>query len=205
MSENIEPQPSTEASLSAEYFDGVYAANRDPWSFETSPYEAEKYAASLAILSNPRYHKALEVGCSIGVFTHLLAQRCDDLLAVDVAERALAQARLRCAADPQVRFERRSLPAEFPAGMFDLVTVCEVGYYWSEQDLRTACKRIAQHQAEGAHLLLVHWTPEVHDYPLPGNFVHDVWLSQPWWQPLVAKPHATYRMDVLRRNFAAAE
>ena len=40
-------QPNT---LPPEYFDHVYQANRDPWNFETSPYERAKYAATLAAL-----------------------------------------------------------------------------------------------------------------------------------------------------------
>ena len=32
-------QPNT---LLPEYFDQVYQANRDPWNFETSPYEREE-------------------------------------------------------------------------------------------------------------------------------------------------------------------
>lgn len=202
MSEPNMPGPSNEvaASLTAKYFDEVYAANRDPWQFETSPYEAEKYSSSLAMLPRERYDRALEIGCSIGVFTHMLASRCDQLLAIDIAEQALAEARKRCTDQPQVHFSRCQLPAEFPDGSFDLITVCEVGYYWAPADLERACHRIAQHQPTGADLLLVHWTPEVHDYPQAGDAVHDTWLSQPWWQPLATRRHATYRMDVLRRN-----
>lgn len=193
------------ASLTAQYFEDVYAANRDPWQFETSPYEAEKYSSSLAILPRERYGSALEVGCSIGVFTQMLAERCDRLLAIDLAEKALDEARRRCANQLQVSFARCDLPAQFPAGSFDLVTVCEVGYYWSPADLLRACRRIAQQQPIDADLLLVHWTPDVHDYPQKGDAVHDTWLNQPWWQPVAARRHATYRMDVLRRNHRSCE
>lgn len=193
------------ASLTAQYFRDVYAAHRDPWNFESSPYEAEKYNSSLAILPRERYGSALEVGCSIGVFTHMLADRCDRLLALDLAEQALEEARQRCAQQSQVTFAQCDLPAQFPGGMFDLVTVCEVGYYWSPADLLQACRRIAQQQPTGADLLLVHWTPDVHDYPQRGDAVHDTWLSQPWWQMLAAHRHATYRMDVLRRNDQSCE
>ena len=190
-------------SLSQQYFDDVYRVSRDPWHFETSAYEAQKYADSLAILPRKHYRNALELGCSIGVFTQMLGPRCSQLLAVDIAAQAVAEAKERCTDQPAVRFERRSLPSQFPDGIFDLITVCEVAYYWSAEDLQTACRCIAQHQSEGADLLLVHWTPEVHDYPLPGDVVHDLWLEQPWWQTVAARPQATYRMDVLRRNALA--
>ncbi len=65
------------SSLDRSYFETLYSQSVDPWDFRTSPYEQRKYAATLDILSRPRYARALEVGCSIGVLTRLLAGRCD--------------------------------------------------------------------------------------------------------------------------------
>lgn len=197
--ESLRPQPARR-TLTQRYFDDVYSANRDPWQFETSPYEAEKYASSIAILPRERYGSALEIGCSIGVFTRMLAQRCDQLTAIDIAEKALAEARHRNRDLPHVRFDQIEVPRNFPDCLFDLITISEVAYYWSQEDLRLSCRIIADHQTEGSDLLLVHWTPHVEDYPLGGDQVHDLWLSMPWWQPIATHRHATYRMDVLRRN-----
>ena len=83
-------------SIEPAYFDALYAADPDPWRFASSDYEREKYAATLDALPPRRFAAALEVGCSIGVLTRQLAARCDTLLALDVAEAALAQARARC-------------------------------------------------------------------------------------------------------------
>ena len=76
--------PST--SLDRAYFDRVYEANADPWSFATSPYEYQKYQATMAALPQAHYTNAFEIGCSIGVLTQMLADRCDHLLAVDASE-----------------------------------------------------------------------------------------------------------------------
>ena len=121
----------TGESLPPSYFDRVYADDPDPWSFETSTYENEKYAVTLAELPRARYHSAFEIGCSIGVLTEQLAARCDALLSVDVAERALEQARTRCADLPHVRCDVLRVPEAFPDALFDLIVVSEVGYYWS--------------------------------------------------------------------------
>ena len=56
-------------SLSAAYFDALYAGKDDPWGFATSPYEQAKYAATLEALATTRFASAFEVGCSIGVLT----------------------------------------------------------------------------------------------------------------------------------------
>ena len=37
-------------SLAADFFDTLYQADPDPWRFETSDYEAAKYAATIAAL-----------------------------------------------------------------------------------------------------------------------------------------------------------
>ena len=67
---------STNETLPPSYFDAVYAASSDPWQFATSDYERAKYAATVAALPKPHFEQAFEIGCSIGVLTGLLAQRC---------------------------------------------------------------------------------------------------------------------------------
>ena len=191
-------------TLTPDYFRAVYQANDDPWNFRASPYEQAKYADSLAALPRAAYGRALEIGCSIGVFTAMLAARCQHLLAVDVSEAALAQARARCAALPWVGLAQMTLPAQFPVGRFDLITLCEVGYYWNLGDLAHTAHRLEHALEPGGHLLLVHWLPLVPDYPLTGDEVHGFFLSRARqkgpWQHLGGHRTAKYRLDVLARR-----
>lgn len=181
------------------YFDDIYAVHDDPWGFETSPYEAAKYDRTLAAL-RPHYSAALEIGCSIGVLTARLAPRCGALLALDVAERALDKARARNAGFPQVRFERRRMPQEFPAGTFDLILMSEVGYYLGLADLQATLERAVGALNPGGQLLAVHWTPPVHDYPLTGDQVHEQILSTPGLARRHAERHEHYRLDLMERS-----
>ncbi len=192
--------PADDASLSPEYFDGVYAHADDPWSFATSAYEHAKYTDTLAALPSPTYDRALEVGCSIGVLTRRLAERCGLLLSLDVAERALEQARERCADLPHVTFERRRLPGEFPDGAFDLIVLSEVGYYWSIGDLNRTLGLCHDRLTPSGHLLLVHWTPHVDDYPLTGDQVHEAALSHDGFRLLHGHRKETYRLDLFERT-----
>ena len=196
-----ENQPNT---LPPTYFDQVYQANRDPWNFETSPYEQEKYAATLAALPHPHYTQAFEIGCSLGVLTAQLAPRCGKLLAVDVSEAALAQAQARCANFPQVELQLMRVPEEFPAQQFDLIVLSEVGYYWAEDDLARAARQLVAGLEPGGQLLLVHWTPPVHDYPLTGDDVHNHFLTQTTshgpLKHLSGLRHDTYRLDLLEKR-----
>src|ERR1700683_5057466 len=114
-----EPRP----TLGPEYFDALYTADPDPWKFATSPYERAKYTRTLNAMPKPRYRSALEVGCSIGVLTRLLASRCDSLLGVDAAQTPLLEARRRCADFPSVRFEQIFVPEQWPDGAFDLIVL----------------------------------------------------------------------------------
>lgn len=156
------------ARLRAAYFDELYASDPDPWGFATSDYEAAKYAATLAALEPP-YASALEVGCSIGVLTARLAEHCERLLAIDVAESALAQARERV---PRATFERREIPEQWPDGPFDLIVCSEVLYYLDAAALDQAIDQIERTLAPAGSLLAVHWRHRTRTYPLLGDEVH---------------------------------
>lgn len=160
-------------SLDTDYFKKVYAANNDPWNFETSEYEAQKYRATLQALPHERYKNALEIGCSIGVLTKLLAERCDHLLATDVSEKALDQARERCKYLNNITFKKAQFPQKLPEDQFDLIMVSEVAYYLSPEDWNLAMQKFLKIMPKSGNLVLVHWLPEVHDYPQTGDQVHN--------------------------------
>jgi len=166
-----------EESLEGGYFDALYAGNPDPWGFQTRPYEASKYALTLATIPQRRPRHALELGCSIGVLSQRLGRRCERVLAVDVADAALAQARERCRDQPHVRFRRMQVPRQMPDGIFDLILLSEMGYYLSRADLRALRQALLARLLPGGSLLLVHWRPEVADYPLTGDEVHELFLE----------------------------
>ena len=165
------------ASLPPSYFDERYTADPDPWQFATSAYEHAKYAATLDALPRDRYASALEVGCSIGLLTERLAQRCDALVSLDLSELALAQARDRCRSLPHVRFEIAQVPGQWPPGLFDLIVLSEVVYYLDAGDVTRLVERVRTSLKPGGVVVLVHWTGETH-YPLSGDeaaeyFIHD--------------------------------
>lgn len=186
-------------SLPASYFDTLYEGAPDPWDFAASTYEREKYAATLAALPRPRYGSVLEVGCSIGVLTRHLADRCDRLLALDVAEAALAQARARCGSLDHVGFERRRVPDEWPDGTFDLILLSEVVYYLDPADLRRLAERTVEALVPAGDVLLVHWLGET-DYPLSGDEAAERFIAGTRRSLQATRQERTpqYRLDLLR-------
>ncbi len=177
------------------YFDEVYRASRDPWGFETSAYEREKYADTLAALEGRRYAHGLEVGCSIGVLTVGLADRCERLLAVDVSERAVAEARHRLRGRTGVRVERRSLPEDMPDETFDLIVCSEVLYYLSRELLVDALTTMENHLRPGGSLVAVHWRPRTRTYPLQGEQVHALLREHFGREPNVCRANDRYLLD----------
>lgn len=182
--------------LGREYFEGLYDASPDPWGFETSPYERAKYERTLSALGERRFRQALEVGASIGVFTEMLAPRCDALLAVDVSEKAVAVARERLAPYPHVTVERRTLPEEMPAGPFDLILASEVLYYLTREEALGALRAFEDALSPGGALLAVHWRPQTKTYPLQGDEVHELLRAHTRLSPTFGVAEPEYRLDL---------
>jgi SAM-dependent methyltransferase len=165
-------------SLGPDYFDGVYAAADDPWSLAGRWYERRKYAVTLASLPQKRYARGLEAGCSVGVLTALLAERCDELLALDVAAAAVRTAAARNAGLPHVSVEQRALPGAWPLGRFDLIVLSEVLYYLAADDARELLRKAAEALEPEGSLIAVHWRHPVADYPRSGDQVHEALTAQ---------------------------
>lgn len=187
-------------SVPAQYFIDLYRRDIDPWHFETSTYEREKYRATLDALPRERYERGLEIACSVGVFTNMLAPRCRELLAVDVSDDALARAAENCAAHAHVTFQRRQIPQQYPGSCFDLTMVCEVGFYLNARDLALLCADVEAHSFPGAHIVVVHWTPPVRGHASSTEEVHAAFRASPGLQWLAGASHDTYRLDVFERR-----
>jgi hypothetical protein len=102
----------------------------------------------------------------------MLAGRCSRLLATDVSETAVQQARKRCAGWPNVRIECRDLRADFndPTDNrpFDLIVFSEVGYYFDIESLATLARRLADALCTNGELIAVHWRGHSSDHLLHG-------------------------------------
>ena len=72
-------------------FERLYLENPDPWNYRSSPYERQKYARTLACALKWRKgsESAVEVGCSLGIFSQMLAAHFSRVTAIDVSKEAL--------------------------------------------------------------------------------------------------------------------
>ena len=157
-------------TIPPEYFEDKYRSDIDPWKFRSSNYEREKYQATIGALSRARYAKCLEIGCSIGVLTSLLAQRCDAVTAIDASPTAIAAAREAGIAN--AIFTEGNLPRDIPVGQFDLIMLSEVLYYFVESDLMRVAALCAEALLPTGEIVLCHWLGET-NYPLTGQAASD--------------------------------
>lgn len=186
------------ASRDAAYFEQMYRNDPDPWDFTTSPYERQKYAATLGALGSRHFAAGLEIGCSIGVLTEHLAARCDTMLGIDIAPTALAAAKTRCAHLAHVRFGLMAVPGEFPEAKFDLIVLSEVLYFLCESDIEALAAKIGQALLPHAMVLLVHYTGST-DYPCTGDQAVMKFIEAcPQLRSTLHRREERYRVDVLR-------
>jgi SAM-dependent methyltransferase len=176
-------------------FERLYAASPDPWRYCTSSYEAEKYADTLGALPARPLGRALEVGCSIGVFTVALARRCEHVHAIDFSPRALALAAERVGDLGNVTLRHACFPEEAPRGEWDAVVCSEVLYYLKEAALWRAIGWLSDQLRAGACVVAVSWRGTGVDEPLRGEQVHDLLARElARWHDLDAR-RPGYRLD----------
>ncbi|WP_017607414.1 class I SAM-dependent DNA methyltransferase [Nocardiopsis xinjiangensis] len=167
-------------SADPDLFTRMYERSPDPWHFRSRWYERRKRALTLAALPEERYGSAFEPGCSIGLLTRDLADRCSRLLAMDSAPGAVAQARRELSGVGHVRVVRGRVPESWPEGSFDLVVLSEVLYYFGDTDLQGVLDRTLASSRRGATVIAVHWRHAADEHVRTGDDVHRILDEAPW-------------------------
>jgi 2-polyprenyl-3-methyl-5-hydroxy-6-metoxy-1,4-benzoquinol methylase len=185
-------------SRPASHFQRLYRSNPDPWAFQTSAYEHAKYRDTVAALGGRNFASGLEVGCSIGILTRMLAPHCARLLGVDIVEDPLPAARAHCADQPRVRFARMRVPAEWPAVRFDLIVLSEVLYFLSAGDIRRCARHVMDTTLPGGVVVMVNWSGRTDD-PSSGDVAPERFISatEGVLRAVQQQRHDRYRLDVL--------
>lgn len=180
------------------YFEEIYAGAEDPWGFATSAYERRKYDLTLAALPRPRYRRALEPGCSIGVLTADLAARCAEVEAWEPIAAPRAAARARTPGNVTVRDAVLGEDAPRPGAPIDLLVLSEVLYYLPAAAVRPTVAGLLGHAAPGADVVAVHWRHPIESMELDGDGVHRILTGMGRLRPLASRVAEDFRIDVLR-------
>jgi len=131
---------------------------RGEWNF-AAPSEQERYERVLAAVAKHRgpgsWGEVLEVGCSEGLFTKELADRCAAVTACDVSPVALGRAAERLAAYPNVQVRESNLLRDSIPGMFDIVLAMGVlEYIHGRGNLRRVINRLVRALRTGGLLVV---------------------------------------------------
>jgi len=136
-------------------FEAKYRKHGDYFGYRSNPYELEKYKRTLALMRlwrpdtahNPAGMGALEIGCSVGVFTKMIAPEFARVTAVDIAKEALAIAATEVGSTGQVSYVQSDLLSLKLEQTFDVIFCAEVLMYVRELDAPAACKVLDDHLA----------------------------------------------------------
>lgn len=184
-----------------QHFERMHHERDDPWRVRTRWYERRRRAVLAASLPRERYGRAVELGCSIGETTLVLADRCDELIAVDGSTSAVGAGAERLRDRPNVVVERMRVPQEWPVAAdhgTDLVIVSELAYYLAEDEWDAVIDRIVGSLAPGGEVLLCHWTGDSDDFAQSGEAAHDRFRERSRLRPVVVHRDEEFVLEVLR-------
>lgn len=179
------------SAYSDSYFDKLYNDNTDPWQYQTRWYEERKRNTCLALLPQPHYKCAIELGCGNGVLSELLAYRCQDLISIDGNHQAVKLAKERLAALPHAKViqgivpdklfslkelleQRKPLSENISISQspFDLIVISEILYYLSSSDIDIVINWVLHNLALNGTLLCCHWRYAINGFAMTGESVH---------------------------------
>ncbi|WP_397453312.1 SAM-dependent methyltransferase [Pseudomonas sp. NA-150] len=159
-------------SLSPEYFEHMFNASDDPWSFRTRWYEKRKRELTLASLPHQRYQRVFEPACANGELSALLAGRCDSLLCQDLNQTAVKLARSRLREYGNVRVEHGRIPEDWPTGRFDLIVLSEVGYFLNAAEWQQVIEQTLLSLSPEGGIMACHWLHAIEGCTQDGRQAH---------------------------------
>lgn len=180
-------------------FEALFAANPDPWDFETSAYEREKRAHTIDALDGRRFRKGLEVGCATGMLTKDLADICNRIVGIDVSERALSIAKYTLQDCPNIDLRQGEIPVDWPAQTFDLIVFSEVLYFLDEQEIRQTSVCAYRSLAPEGIVLTVNWIGPT-NLPLDGREVVHHFAKAVEWKRTCVRKAPQFRIDKLQKE-----
>lgn len=129
----------------------------DPWGYESHWYEARRRQLIAAMLPSQQLGDILELGCSTGLITELLAPRSQHVLALELSYPAVERAQQRLQPFPHVRIQHADVRTDWPAQRFDGFLLCDLGYYLEQPHLEGLAQRIRDSAKAHSFVLAAHW------------------------------------------------
>jgi 2-polyprenyl-3-methyl-5-hydroxy-6-metoxy-1,4-benzoquinol methylase len=91
--------------------------------------------AAVELISDRHYGSCLDVGTGYGHYAEAVAPLCDEVLAIDISEVAIQEARERLSHLPNVTFKAQNIRTFLFNEKYDLIVLGEVIYYFGDKYL----------------------------------------------------------------------
>jgi SAM-dependent methyltransferase len=183
-------------SVPESYFAEMYRHSNDPWHLAERWYESRKYALTLATLPARRYKRVFEPGCSAGVLSAMLAERCDALVSWDRRSEAVAAADARLRGFATADASIGVVPEQWPGGTFDLIVLSEILYYFDAGRRSRVLERALGSLMTHGHLVAVHWRHYVPEHAAAADEVHGELRARPGLVTLATHEEEDFLLDV---------
>lgn len=109
-------------------FEKLFKDYKDPWSFETSKFEKDRFTKILSIAKTVPHESILEIGPAEGHLTEKLTKIAKNVTAIEISEAAIKRAKGKA---PKAKYINTSFEKFEPGPQkFDLVIASEVFYYF---------------------------------------------------------------------------
>lgn len=183
-------------------FERMYLEHGDVWNYHSSEYERRKYNLTLAeaLKCRSASESALEVGCSVGVFTRMLSEVFDRVVAIDFSKEALRAAVRYNQHVSNIEFAHLSIPEATLNRRFDVIFCAEILYYVEEKQADAVGQFLQTHLSLDG---IVIYVTGVSAGPAdPGPFYSNFWENAlgGWFDPVFAEdvkdPQRPYRIVV---------
>jgi SAM-dependent methyltransferase len=138
-------------------FERLYLENADPWGYDSGEYEQDKYRRTLDYIRQWRRDNgsALEIGCSIGVFSGLLSHCFAQCVAIDMSQEALWTAKSRNAGNRNLHFVRGDVRFLNLDRRFDVIVCAEVLYYVDNADAPRVARNLDGHLGQNGIIVSI--------------------------------------------------
>lgn len=153
-----------------EWWDRYYR-ELDQAAFERNPRERRKFELTLEAIGPGPFERALEIGSGPGILSGRLAERCQELIAMDLASVAVERAGRRLAAFPGARAVQGRFPDDLPDGPFDLVVVSDTFYYLTPEDQDRGVELVTDRMSNDGIFVVTHHRHDV-GMPMSGDEIH---------------------------------
>ncbi len=135
------------------YFDRKYGKS-DPYMYSSSPFEKEKILKVVKFVDDMEYEKVLDVGCGEG---HLLEKLCpisNEMVGVDISEKAIKRAKGRLQRK-KAHFQTADILTLELNQKFNLIVCSEVLVYLNLTQIQKVALKLVNWLEPGGRLLLV--------------------------------------------------